>query len=343
MNDTHYAAISGIRRRLGSDLAILAHHYQHDDVVRHADHVGDSLELARLVPDIAARHIVFCGVYFMAETAAMLAGPGQKVFIPASDARCVMSEMAPAGLVEAVYDRLARSGRRIIPLAYVNSSAAVKALCGRHGGAVCTSANAAMMLAWAMDQGDAALFLPDRMLAQNTCRTLGLPAGAARILDVRAGGGRLDERAAEAAPVLVWPGQCAIHARFKPALVERARQAMPGALVAVHPECPPETVAAADAAGSTSFLIQYAAKAPKGSTVVIGTECHLVDRLTLRHAGEKNVLPLARSLCSNMAKVTEASLAALLGHIETAGPVTVPASIGDPAALAVRRMLEVRA
>ena len=335
--------IDAIRRERGNDLAILAHHYQTDDVVAHADILGDSLELSRKIAALSAKDIVFCGVYFMAETAAMLAAPGQRIHIPAPDAACVMSEMAPAALVEAVLTRLRQAGRDVLPLTYVNSSAAVKAVVGACGGAVCTSANAPKMLKWAMDQGRGVLFLPDKMLGQNTCNTLGVAASARHILDVRSGGARLDLDAARQAEVLFWPGQCVIHARFKAADIAALRAENPDVRVVIHPECSPATVAAADAAGSTSFIIKYVAEAPAGADIVIGTEINLVNRLAKQYQGQKTIRPLALSACSNMAKGTEANLLATLQNLDAAEPVRVDEAVRAPAALAVTRMLEASA
>ncbi|MDQ7832862.1 MAG: quinolinate synthase NadA [Desulfovibrionaceae bacterium] len=341
MNTTPSAVIDRHRRRLGDRLVILAHHYQHDDIVRHADHVGDSLELARKIADLSAEYIVFCGVFFMAETAAILAAPGQKVLIPDASAACVMSDMAPSWLVEAVAGRLHAMGRMATPLTYVNSSARVKAACGRLGGSVCTSANAEVMLSWALGQGHGALFLPDRMLGANTCDRLGIPPEKRHILDIRRHGALIDPKAVLAAEVLLWPGRCVIHDKFTPDRIHAVRQAHPGALVAVHPECPPATVAAADAAGSTSFLIRFVEEAPQGATIFIGTEENLVVRLARRYAGEKTVRPLLSSRCSNMAKITEEKLAAQLADIASQPPVTVPHDVREPARAAVTRMLEV--
>lgn len=344
------ARVQAAKRELGGALLTLGHHYQHDDVLRHMDVVGDSLELARMIPGASSRYIVFCGVFFMAESAAILAQPGQEVYIPAPDAKCVMSETAPSALVEAVLKRLTSRGRRVIPLAYVNSSAAVKALCGRYGGAVCTSANAKTMLAWALKQEDGALFLPDRNLGQNTANLLGLPALDRLVLDIRAGGERFSLEAADAASLLLWPGCCAIHQRFSVAQIKAARAALgPDTLVAVHPECPPEVVAASDAAGSTSFLIKYAHEAPVGSSLVVGTEINLVQRLAARYDGRKRIVPLASSACSNMGKGTEEKLARLLESLvarERTGaeagrpPALVAPEIAEPAALALQRMLD---
>lgn len=336
------AAIDVLRERLGDSLVIMGHHYQADEVVSHVDKVGDSLELARMVEDIEARHIVFCGVHFMAESARLLAAERQDVHLPAMDASCVMSDMAPAGLLDTVITRLLSTGRRIVPLAYVNTSLAIKAVVGKHGGAVCTSANARTMLKWALEQGDAVLFLPDKNLGNNTADQLGLPEAERQVLNIRRNGGLLDLEAARRARLLLWPGCCAVHACFKPAMAEEARRAHRGARVVVHPECSPAMVRAADAAGSTSFLIRQAQDAPEGSTLVVGTEINLVRRLAKQHAGRIQVLPLAVSACSNMGKVTAERLLTTLRAIEngSARPVEVDEALKEPARAALTRMLE---
>lgn len=335
-------AIDALRAELGQNVVIMGHHYQGDDVVSHVDRVGDSLELARMIEGIKARHIVFCGVHFMAETARLLAAPEQTVYLPARGARCVMSDTTPAPLLEAVLTRLGRTGRRIVPLAYVNTSLAVKAVVGRHGGAVCTSANARAMLEWALGQGDGVLFLPDRNLGNNTADQLGVPEAERHVLNIRQGGEQMDLEAARRATLLLWPGCCAVHAVFKPGMADEARRLYPGARIVVHPECAPDMVRAADAAGSTSFLIRQAAEAPQDSTLVVGTEINLVRRLAARHAGRIRVLPLAVSACSNMAKVTAASLLGMLRAIKegTAQAVEVVPDQTAPARDALTRMLQ---
>jgi quinolinate synthase len=326
------------KKALGSRLCILAHHYQSDAVVRHADILGDSLELARRIDGLTAEHIVFCGVHFMAETAAILARPEQKVHIPDTGASCVMADMAPAPLVETVITALNREGARIIPLTYVNSSAAVKAVCGSNGGSVCTSANAATMLRWALGQGDGVIFLPDANLGRNTARTLGIKEDEIKRLDVR-GAGSLIAPASPAKRLYLWPGLCAIHAKFHPEQITRLRAAHPEALVLVHPECSPDVVNAADGAGSTSYLIKAVAEARSGATIFVGTEWNLVNRLKDRHP-DKDIRPLRTALCSNMAKITEENLARTLQGLDTASPVRVDENIAEPARLALERMLD---
>ncbi|MGE4299346.1 MAG: quinolinate synthase NadA [Desulfovibrionaceae bacterium] len=337
------ARIRCARERLGNTVALLGHHYQHDDVIQHVDLRGDSLELARQIPCLEAQHIVFCGVFFMAESAAILAEPGQHAYIPHTAAHCVMAQMAPAALLDMVYARLTRGGRTLIPLTYVNSSAAIKAFCGRHGGSVCTSANARTMLRWALNQGDGVLFLPDKNLGLNTANQLDIPAGKRTVLDIRARGAVLDLAGADQADLLLWPGCCAIHNRFKAAHVEAARAAHPHATIVVHPECTPDVVDAADVAGSTTTIIRAVAEAPDGATVIVGTEVHLVDRLAAQYNATKTVLPLLRSGCANMAKITEERLAdqldALAGNGPAPEPVTVAPDVATPARLALERML----
>jgi quinolinate synthase len=329
--------ISAIKAALGPRLCILAHHYQADEVVRHADILGDSLELARRIDGLDAEHIVFCGVHFMAETAAILARPGQKVYIPDAQASCVMAEMVPSLLAEEVLARLNRDGRRIIPLTYVNSSAAVKAVCGNHGGSVCTSANAPTMLRWALAQGDGVLFLPDANLGRNTARAIGLEEESILRLDIR-GQGRLVPAADSSRRLYLWPGLCAVHAKFQPAQISLIRAEDPQALIYVHPECSPEVVQMADGAGSTTYLIKAVAEAKSGSTVYVGTEWSLVNRLAARHP-DKTIRPLRKALCSNMAKVTQARLGAMLRQIDAAPQVRVEEHIARPARLALERML----
>lgn len=335
-----FNTIEQARASLGKRLVILAHHYMSDAVARHADHTGDSLELSRKIPGLDAEYIVFCGVFFMAETAAILAKRGQKVFIPEMNSRCVMSDMAPAWLAEKVLDILAAGGLDVTPLTYVNSSAAVKALVGARGGSVCTSANAKTMLTWALDRGAHTLFLPDVRLGLNAADWVLMPREDRHILDIREHGKAMNLDKARQARLLLWPGQCVIHSRFKPETIRKARQEAPGCQVVVHPECHPNTVALADACGSTSFIIKYVADAPKGAVIYVGTEFNLVNRLTDKYRGVKDVRPLIYSTCSNMEKVTEPNLARLLSNLDSAPTVEVDEALKEPAKLALTRMLE---
>lgn len=337
----HADRIAAAKSRLGSRLAILAHHYQADDVVRHADLVGDSLELARRIPGLEAEYVVFCGVFFMAETAAILARPGQQIHIPDRGAGCIMSNMAPDTLVAAILERLEQAGRRVTAVTYVNSSAGVKAAVGARGGVVCTSANADKVVGWAREQGDQILFLPDRNLALNTADRLGVPEADRLVLDIGGKGLRFDTHQAAQRPYLIWPGCCAIHQRFKTSHLAALRAAHPGLRIIVHPECPPDVVRLADVAGSTSTIIREVAQAPAGALLAIGTEINLVERLAQRWAGTKTILPLLVSSCANMAKVTEAKLADQLERLGQEAPVKVDEAVAQPARLALERMLRI--
>lgn len=332
--------IDALRECFGQDLAIVGHHYQSDDVIAHVDRVGDSLELARMMDSIEAKHIVFCGVHFMAESAALLARPGQSVYLPVSDASCVMAEMTPAALLEKVFQRVNSGGRKVLPLAYVNTSLAVKAVVGKHGGAVCTSANADRMMRWALDRSDVVLFLPDRNLGVNTAERLGLPESARALVNIRQGGELA--RLPEDVRLLLWPGCCAVHACFRPELAEAARQKDPQARILVHPECSPAMVRASDGAGSTSYLIREAETSAPGSVLYIGTESNLVHRLMNQHAGRVRIQPLTESTCSHMLKVSAESLLHTLEGIQRGdAPVTrVDEAMAAPARASLQRMLE---
>ncbi len=341
------ARIEALRKELGPRLVILGHHYQDDTIIRHTDMQGDSLELARGITDIHAEHIVFCGVYFMAESAALLARPGQKVYLPEMTANCVMAQMAPADLVDTVMRTLSRR-RRIIPLAYVNSSLAVKAVAGKHGGSVCTSANAQNMLTWALEQGDAVLFLPDKNLAWNSADILGLPESDRHMLNIRGGGKEMDPDAADKARLIMWPGSCAIHARFNTRQIESRREQYPGLRVVVHPECSPAVVARSDAAGSTAFIINCMKDAPDGAVIAVGTEINLVERLAERHKDRLRVIPLVESECSHMDRTRPAQLLATLESIAaprgTRPPtlISIDPSVAAGARTALERMLAMR-
>ena len=348
-NNILYEKIERQRKELGTALTIMGHHYQAQEVIYHTDLRGDSLELARKVKQIESAYIVFCSVYFMAESAALLARPDQEVHLPEPSSECSMALMSPAPLLEGILTELGKKGRKIVPLTYVNSTLEVKAVVGQHGGTVCTSANAKRMLSWALEQGDAVLFLPDQNLGHNTATLLGLPEKDRHVLNISRQGSRLDLQAAEQAPLLLWPGFCAIHTRFNLRQIQRIRSQKPEALIVVHPECEPQVVAAADASGSTSFIIDFAAKLPDGAQLVIGTEINLVERLAAQHQGRIEITPLVESACTHMAQTTEESLATALDALlacrasggKSAYRVQVAENIKLPAQKALERMLQV--
>ncbi|CCH47695.1 quinolinate synthase NadA [Pseudodesulfovibrio piezophilus] len=337
--------IHRIKEAMGDNLAILGHHYQSDDVVALTDIRGDSLELSRRISSLDAEHIVFCGVYFMAESAAILQRSGQKIYIPDITATCPMADMADAKRVEKTLEILQSNGRKVIPLTYVNSSAAVKGVVGRFDGSVCTSANAERMLKWACEQGDSVLFLPDKHLARNTAHALGIPLEKQLVQPEGIKEGVVDlfvdSKVADDKELIIWPGYCPIHEEFTLKSIQTIRLNEPDAHIVVHPECAPEVVAASDGHGSTTFLIKYASEAPSGSTVYIGTEENLVNRLAQQFKSEKTIKPLAVSRCDDMGKTTIHNLANLLENIHETVPVTVAEEIREPAKWALERMLKV--
>ena len=339
--------IAAARRKLGENLVIFGHHYQNDSVIRHVDRSGDSLELARMASQTQAEHIVFCGVHFMGESAALLAKPAQKVYLPEPAADCVMARMAPAGLLDAVMGILDSKGRKVIPLTYVNSSMAVKAVCGKYGGSVCTSSNAETMLSWACAQADAVLFVPDSKLGRNMAKRVGIPEEKQLIINISKNGKILEELqnqgGLDKASLLLWPGCCAIHARFNLKQIEKFRREQPDAKIIVHPECSPDVVEASDFSGSTSAIIKYVEATPTGSKIIIGTEIRLVNRLREQYADKKEILPLLASECSDMSKVTEEKLAQLLDNIieGKAEPVMLDEEPARYAREALQTMLDV--
>ncbi|MDR1686370.1 MAG: quinolinate synthase NadA [Desulfovibrio sp.] len=340
--------IEELRARFGADLTVVGHHYQADEVIAHCDLRGDSLELARRCAALETRHIMFCGVYFMAESAALLAGKNVRVHLPEPSAECSMALMSPAGLLREVMKKLTRNGRKVIPLAYVNSTLGVKAAAGELGGAVCTSANAATMLEWALREGDAVLFLPDKNLGFNTAAALGLAGQDLHTARIVRGAKDLDTTAADKARLILWPGFCSIHTRFNPRQMERLRAEHPGASIVVHPECIPAVAAAADAVGSTAFIIRNVNEAPDDTVLGIGTEINLVERLARQHAARLTVLPLVESACTHMAQTTEESLCTALealGRAEDSGEespyrVRIGHELQAHARAALERMLE---
>lgn len=335
--------VKALKQKLGSSLVIMGHHYQQDEIIQHVDLAGDSLQLAQMVDGIGAEHIVFCGVHFMAESACLLAKPGQKVYLPDLSASCLMAKMSPAQLLDTIIEKILQHGKKVVPLAYVNTSLAVKTIVGKHGGAVCTSANAKKMLEWAYSQGDSVLFLPDRNLGNNVGNMLGIPQDKRHTLDISNNGENLDYDAIDKASLIFWDGCCPIHEFFKQEHIDAMRQKYPQAKIYVHPECPQEIVAKCDGAGSTSYLIKVAEEAQKGDVLVIGTEANLVNRLAAAHKDRGvTVIPLLNdALCLDMAKITEALLCKTLEDIVagTAKPVQIDASLIEDAKKSLVRML----
>jgi quinolinate synthase len=285
---------------LGDRVFVLGHHYQRDEVIAFADVTGDSFKLAR---DAAARpqaeFIVFAGVHFMAESADILTGPDQAVILPDLAAGCSMADMAAIAQVEDAWDVLVDAGVAdvTVPITYMNSTAAIKAFTGQHGGAVCTSSNARRALEWAFEQGQKVFFLPDQHLGRNTAvLELGIGLDECVVFDPHNPGGGLTVEELRDARMILWKGHCSVHGRFALESVVDVRERVPGVNVLVHPECRHDVVTAADYVGSTEFIINTLDAAPSGSAWAIGTELNLVKRLALAHP-DKQVVFLDRTVC----------------------------------------------
>ena len=350
-----HARISAARRTLGERVVVLGHFYQRDEVVQHADFVGDSFQLARASqgrPEAEA--IVFCGVHFMAETADLLSTPDQAVILPNLAAGCSMADMADLDSVEDAWEQLEAvygtepddDGRvPLLPVTYMNSSAALKGFVGERGGIVCTSSNASAVLDWAFERAQRVLFFPDQHLGRNTGRARGIPLEQMPTWNPRLPLGGNSEDALRDAKVLLWHGFCSVHRRFTVAQIEQARAEHPDVQVIVHPECPLPVVEAADSSGSTDFIVKAIQAAPAGSTFAIGTEINLVQRLAAQHP-EHTIFCLDPVICpcSTMYRIHPGYLAWVLEELvagRVVNRITVPASVADPARTALERMLAV--
>ena len=339
------------KARLGRSLVILGHHYQKDEVIQFADLRGDSLKLSRDAANCHdARAIVFCGVHFMAETAAILAQPGQAVLLPDLEAGCWLADMAELSNVERAWAQLGQVmdvEREVMPVTYVNSTVGVKAFCGDHGGAVCTSSNAQAVLAWALSQRPRVLFCPDQHLGRNTALRSGIRLEEMALWDPCHPFGGHDANALRRARVLLWNGYCNVHQRFLPEHVTAWRERVPDIRVIVHPECTMEVVDLADEAGSTAGIVRCVEESPTGTRWAIGTEFNLVNRLKHEHP-EQFIASLSPepSYCETMNRITLEKLAQVvegLARGNAINPVTVPPDVARSARAALERMLGVSA
>jgi quinolinate synthase len=349
------ARIRRAKQTLAGRVVVLGHFYQREEVVRHADYVGDSFQLANAAlehPDAEA--IVFCGVHFMAETADLLSQPEQAVILPNLAAGCSMADMADIDQVEECWEQLeelygdmdtpdADGLVPVVPVTYMNSSAAIKGFVGRHGGIVCTSSNARTVLEWAFARGRRVLFFPDQHLGRNTAKAMGVPLEQMPMWNPTKPLGGSDEQTLADARVILWHGFCSVHRRFTVDQIDKARAEHPGVRVIVHPECPMAVVDAADEAGSTDYIRKAIAAATEPTTFAIGTEINLVQRLAAQYPQhEIFCLDPVVCPCSTMYRIHPGYLAWVLEGLvagETLNRITVPASVADPARVALERML----
>ncbi|WP_295823339.1 quinolinate synthase NadA [uncultured Microbacterium sp.] len=349
------ARVRAAKATLGDRVVVLGHFYQREEVVRHADYVGDSFQLANAAKERPeAEAIVFCGVHFMAETADLLSRPDQAVILPNLAAGCSMADMADIDQVEECWEQLedvlgdletpdAEGLVPVIPVTYMNSSAAIKGFVGRHGGIVCTSSNARTVLEWAFARGRRVLFFPDQHLGRNTAKAMGVPLEQMPMWNPRKPLGGSTAEVIEDSRVILWHGFCSVHRRFTVDQIDKARAEHPGVRVIVHPECPMDVVDAADEAGSTDIIRKAIAAATEPTTFAVGTEINLVQRLAAQYPQhEIFCLDPVVCPCSTMYRIHPGYLAWVLESLvagEVVNRITVPADVAEPATVALERML----
>lgn len=349
MSDEEIAErIEAAREEMGDRVVILGHHYQREDVVQHADLKGDSYQLSVLASQTNAEYIVFCGVHFMAESADILGKPNQTVILPDMGAGCSMADMATIEQVEDAWEQLQEIGvvggeSSVAPITYMNSSAAIKAFCGRNEGVVCTSSNATKLFEIYLKDYDKMLFFPDQHLGRNTGAKFGIGLDEMVVWDPKKDLGGNTEEELHAAKLILWRGHCSVHGRFKDWHVDKIREDIPGVNVLVHPECLYEVVQKSDYNGSTSYIINTVENAPSGSKWAIGTEVNLVNRLAKNHP-DKEIHLLAPDLCmcATMYRISPQSLAWSMENLvngNVVNEITVEGETKELAMVALERMI----
>lgn len=338
------------REILADRLVILGHHYQRDEVFRHADFTGDSLKLSRQAASSKADYIVFCGVHFMAEVADILSRPDQIAILPDMSAGCSMADMANLRNVQRAWQELSEimdAESNITPVTYINSAADLKAFCGEHGGIVCTSTNASNVLQWSFKQKDKVLFFPDQHLGRNTGFTLDIPLDEMVVWDYDKPLGGLTRAEIQKAKIILWKGFCSVHQMFQPEQIDNFKQKYPETKIIAHPESPFEVCQKSDYIGSTEYIINTIANAEAGTRWLVATELNLVNRLheQFKHQG-KNVHFMSPNvcMCSTMFRIDPPHMAWVLenlvaGHV--VNQISVPLDVATQAKLALDRMLDV--
>ena len=349
-DDDCHQRIRAARAKLGERAVILGHHYQRADVYQYADLTGDSLKLSRLAAQTDAEYIVFCGVHFMAEVADFMSKPHQKSILPDLAAGCSMADMANLAKVERCWRELSTvldADQQFTPVTYINSAADLKAFCGRHGGIVCTSSNAAAIAGWAFAQRPKILFFPDQHLGRWTGHTMGIPLDEMLVWDPDLELGGLTPEQIRKARLLLWKGHCSVHQMFQPAHIRRFRAEHPDGLVIAHPECAFEVCRLADHVGSTEHIVKVVKEAAPNTRWLVGTELNLVNRLAEEVKPEGKIVQFMAPtvcMCSTMQRIDPQHLAWTLenladGHV--VNPIKVPGHEAAPARLTLERMLAV--
>lgn len=347
------ARIRAAKAKLGERVVILGHHYQREEVFRHADVSGDSLKLSRYAAESKAEYIVFCGVHFMAEVADILSRPEQISILPDLAAGCSMADMANLAKVERAWrelnDVLGDADQTVTPVTYINSAADLKAFCGRHGGIVCTSSNAKRVLDWSFAQREKVLFFPDQHLGRNTGYNMGIPLEQMVTWDFMQPMGGLTAEQIKQARIILWKGFCSVHQMFKPQHIDAYRAKYPDGKVISHPECSFEVCQKSDHVGSTEYIINTIAAADPGSRWLVGTELNLVNRLAERFKGDgKHVHFMSPTICmcSTMFRISPQHLCWTLENLvegKVVNQIKVPEEEARMARVTLERMLEVSA
>lgn len=342
--------IVAAKAKLGGRCVILGHHYQRDEVFRHADFTGDSLKLSRLAAQSDAEYIVFCGVHFMAEVADILSRPEQVSILPDLAAGCSMADMANLENVERCWRELSLlldAEASVTPVTYINSAADLKAFCGRHGGIVCTSSNAGKILDWSFARRQKVLFFPDQHLGRNTAYRMGIPLDEMVVWDFAKPMGGLSEEEIRRARIILWKGYCSVHQMFQPEHIDRYKEQYPEAIVIAHPEASFEVCRKADYIGSTEYILKTVREAPQGTRWLVATELNLVNRLQeeVRHQGKiVHFMSPTLCMCSTMFRTDPQHLAWILENLlegRVLNRIKVPEEVARPAASALDNMLAV--
>lgn len=341
--------IAAARAKLGDSAVVLGHHYQRDEIIKYADYRGDSFNLSQFAASqAAAEYIIFCGVHFMAETADILSSANQQVILPNLTAGCSMADMARIDDVldcwDDLQDALGDDGA-IIPITYMNSTAAIKAHCGRNGGIVCTSSNAPATFRWALERGKRILFLPDQHLGRNTGLRMGIGLEEMVVWNPFKPLGGNTEADLRRARLILWQGHCSVHTRFTTQQIERARRAYPNVHVVVHPECTMDVVQAADSNGSTEYIKKLVNDAAAGSVIAVGTEISMVNRLAAENPNKRIFcLDSVVCPCSTMYRIHPAYLSWVLDGLNegvVVNRISVDADTAEQARVSLDRMLAV--
>ncbi len=341
--------IVAAKAALGKRLVILGHHYQRDDVIRHADFTGDSLKLSRQAANSEAEYIVFCGVHFMAEVADILSRPEQVSILPDLSAGCSMADMASLAKVERAWRELKTvldPDQSVTPVTYINSAADLKAFCGEHGGIVCTSGNAPKILEWSFAQREKVLFFPDQHLGRWSGYKMGIPLDEMVLWDYDQPMGGLTPEQIKKAKIILWKGLCSVHQMFQPQHIQKFREQHPDGLVISHPECSFEVCQLSDYVGSTEYIIKTIAESASGTHWLVGTELNLVNRLANRFKPEGKTVQFMSPtvcMCSTMARIDPQHLAWILENLaqgRVVNQIRVPSQEAELARLSLQRMLD---